>query len=123
MDVCSSVPAGEQRKRWCWSAGNMETHSKAIYKMQHICEGDSTTPLPNLSVRSKLWVMPTLQVRRLRKGSTLGGGYQDTCLKAYLPNQETALEASVAGSSCCGSAEMSPTSIHEEVGLIPGLAQ
>ena len=27
------------------------------------------------------------------------------------------------GSSCCGSAEMNPTSIHEDEGLIPGLAQ
>ena len=28
-----------------------------------------------------------------------------------------------SGSSCCGSAEMNPTSIYEDVGLIPGLAQ
>ena len=27
------------------------------------------------------------------------------------------------GSSHCGSAEMNPTSIHEDVGAIPGLAQ
>ena len=26
-------------------------------------------------------------------------------------------------SSCCGSAEMNPTSIHKDAGLIPGLAQ
>ena len=26
-------------------------------------------------------------------------------------------------SSCCGTAEMNPTRIHEEVGLIPGLTQ
>ena len=28
-----------------------------------------------------------------------------------------------AGSSCCGAAEMNTTSIHENVGSIPGLAQ
>ena len=28
-----------------------------------------------------------------------------------------------AWSSCCGSAVMNPTSVHEDVGLIPGLAQ
>ena len=27
------------------------------------------------------------------------------------------------GSSCCGAAEINPTSIHEDVGLIPGLDQ
>ena len=27
------------------------------------------------------------------------------------------------GSSCCGAAEMNPTSIHEDTGSIPGLAQ
>ena len=27
------------------------------------------------------------------------------------------------GSSCCGSVVMSPTSIHEDTGSIPGLAQ
>ena len=27
------------------------------------------------------------------------------------------------GSSCCGSAEMNPTSIHEDAVLIPGLIQ
>ena len=27
------------------------------------------------------------------------------------------------GSSCCGSVVTNPTSIHEDVGLIPGLAQ
>ena len=27
------------------------------------------------------------------------------------------------GSSCCGAAEMNPTSIHEDMGSIPGLAQ
>ena len=27
------------------------------------------------------------------------------------------------GSSCCGSVEMNPTSIHEDTGLIPGLAR
>ena len=26
-------------------------------------------------------------------------------------------------SSCCGAVEMNPTSIYEDVGLIPGLAQ
>ena len=26
-------------------------------------------------------------------------------------------------SSCCGTAEMNPTSIHEDVGSIPGLTQ
>ena len=29
----------------------------------------------------------------------------------------------VFGSSCCGSAVMNPTSIHEDVGSIPGFAQ
>ena len=29
----------------------------------------------------------------------------------------------IPGKSCCGSAVISPTSIHEDVGLIPGLAQ
>ena len=28
-----------------------------------------------------------------------------------------------SGSSCCGSAEMNLTSIHKDVGLIPGLTQ
>ena len=27
------------------------------------------------------------------------------------------------GSSCCGTVEMNPTSIHEDKGFIPGLAQ
>ena len=27
------------------------------------------------------------------------------------------------GSSCCGAAVMNPTSVHEDEGLIPGLAQ
>ena len=27
------------------------------------------------------------------------------------------------GTSCCGEAEMNPTSIHKDAGLIPGLAQ
>ena len=27
------------------------------------------------------------------------------------------------GSSCCGSADMNPTNIHEDTGSIPGLAQ
>ena len=28
-----------------------------------------------------------------------------------------------SGSSCCGSVVMNPTSIHEDMGLIPGLTQ
>jgi len=33
------------------------------------------------------------------------------------------LKNSEAGSSRCGAAEMNPTSIHEDAGSIPGLAQ
>ena len=29
----------------------------------------------------------------------------------------------LAGSSCCGPVVMNPTNIHEDMGLIPGLAQ
>ena len=35
----------------------------------------------------------------------------------------TALENSLTGSSCCGSVVTNPTTMHEDVGLIPGLAQ
>ena len=34
-----------------------------------------------------------------------------------------ALKANLTGSSHCSAAEMNPTSIHEDVGSIPGLAQ
>ena len=44
-----------------------------------------------------------------------------------LPNVIERTEASVhsedGGSSCCGSAVVNPTSIHKDVGSIPGLAQ
>ena len=33
------------------------------------------------------------------------------------------LKKTVIWSSCCGAAEMNPTSIYENVGSIPGLAQ
>ena len=39
-------------------------------------------------------------------------------LTKFFPNQKAK-----PGSTCCGSAVMNPTSIHEDVGLIPGLAQ
>ena len=33
------------------------------------------------------------------------------------------MKKKIPGSSYCGSAEKNPTSIHEDAGLIPGLAQ
>ena len=54
----------------------------------------------------------------------------DSKIKKRLPN--TCQIMSLSGkhglrkkprSSCCGAVEMNPTSIHESVGLIPGLAQ
>ena len=39
----------------------------------------------------------------------------------YLLNEKK--KRKLQRSSCCGAEEMNPTSIHEDVGLIPGLAQ
>ena len=36
---------------------------------------------------------------------------------------ENGTELEAIGSFCCGSAEMNPTSIHEDSGSIPGLTQ
>ena len=37
--------------------------------------------------------------------------------------QRVGTEMSGSGNSCCGAAETKPTSIHEDVGSIPGLTQ
>ena len=42
---------------------------------------------------------------------------------AILEKSEGVIELRSPGSSCCSAAETNPTSIHEDTGSIPGLAQ
>ena len=54
----------------------------------------------------------------------LGESYrQNFCSEAAFMIYEGILKKTALGSSCCGSVVMIPTSMHEDTGSVPGLAQ
>ena len=49
--------------------------------------------------------------------------FKSTRYQIYLSNTSSPCSIPLSWSSCCGSVEVNPTSIHEDAGSIPGLTQ
>ena len=81
---------------------------------------DEPHPLANTS--RKLYFHKKLQAKAETQISDEAGNVWTDC-EEFEAMGEFVYKKLGVWSSCCGSAEMNPTTIHEDAGSIPGLAQ